>query len=70
MQRLKAIEQAPKNGHWHVDQHLEPSWNFDVGFAGQDEVQEVVPCHGMKKPRYKKGLGLGVGNKVLSPLQR
>eukprot|EP00959_Pyramimonas_sp_CCMP1952_P017725 376019-Pyramimonas_sp.AAC.1 len=33
MQRLKAIEQAHKDGHWQVAQHLEVSGDVEGGLA-------------------------------------
>ena len=42
MQRLKAIEQATKDGHWGVAQHLELAGAADVGLATDAEVRGVV----------------------------
>ena len=42
MQRLKAIEQATKDGHWQVARHLEVCDQSDLGLAADVEVQAAV----------------------------
>ena len=42
MQRLKAIEQSTKDGHWHVAQFLEVRSAGEVGLATQTEVRGAV----------------------------
>ena len=42
MQRLKAIEQATKDGHWAVAQYLEVSHGSDVGLASPSEMRAAV----------------------------
>ena len=42
MQRLKAIEQATKDGHWQIAQHLEVSTDVDSSLAKSGEVREAV----------------------------
>eukprot|EP00959_Pyramimonas_sp_CCMP1952_P295251 6175058-Pyramimonas_sp.AAC.1 len=45
MQRLKAIEQVTKDGHWQVAQHLELCGDLGVGLARQEEVHDAVSKH-------------------------
>jgi hypothetical protein len=42
MQRLKAIEQATKDGHWNVAQFLEVGGLGEIGLATQGEVKSAV----------------------------
>jgi len=42
MQRLKAIEQSHKDGHWNTAQHLELCGDLDVGLAPREELQEAI----------------------------
>ena len=42
MQRLKAIEQATKDGHWQVARHLEVCDTTELGLATDLEVQTAV----------------------------
>ena len=40
--RLKALEQATKDGHWEVAEHLELVNNTDAGLAGDAEVTDAA----------------------------
>ena len=45
MQRLKAIEQATKDGHWKVAEHLELVDSTDIGLASSAEVSAAVATY-------------------------
>ena len=45
MQRLKAIEQATKDGHWQVARHLELVDGTDIGLASRAEVASAVSSY-------------------------
>ena len=45
MQRMKAIEQATKDGHWQVAQHLELCDDLGVGLAQPSELADAVSKH-------------------------
>ncbi|CAK0804970.1 unnamed protein product, partial [Prorocentrum cordatum] len=45
MQRLKAIEQATRDGHWQVAQHLELCDDLGAGLARQEEVHDAASKH-------------------------
>ena len=65
MQRLKAIEQATKDGHWQVAQHLELVDSTDIGLASQAEVSAAASTYseGAKlKERLGKAGGRGRGS--------
>ncbi|CAK0903888.1 unnamed protein product, partial [Prorocentrum cordatum] len=63
MQRLKAIEQATRDGRWQVAQHLELCDDLGVGLARQEEVHDAVSkhrrMHGLAESvaKAKKGSG-------------
>eukprot|EP00959_Pyramimonas_sp_CCMP1952_P454421 9469888-Pyramimonas_sp.AAC.1 len=45
MQRMKAIEQATKDGHWQVAQHLELRDDLGVGPTQSAELAGAVRKH-------------------------
>ena len=45
MQRLRAMEQATKDGHWHVAQHLELVGSTDIGLASRAEVSSAMSSY-------------------------
>ncbi|CAK0827383.1 unnamed protein product [Prorocentrum cordatum] len=45
MQRLKAIEQATKDGHWKIAEHLELIDSTDIGLASSAEVSAAVASY-------------------------
>ena len=66
MQRLKAIEQATKDGHWQVAQHLELVDSTDIGLASQAEVSAAASTYSegakLKERLGKAGGGRGRGS--------
>ena len=45
MQKLKAIEQTTKDGHWKVAEHLELVDSTDIGLASSAEVSAAVATY-------------------------
>jgi len=56
MQRMKAIEQATKDGNWTLAQHLELVDSCDVGLATDREKEEAMQAE-LLKQRLAEGPG-------------
>ena len=56
MQRLKALEQAVKDGNWNTAAHLEAVPSLDVGLTSQRELRFAVQGQ-LQQYRLKEASG-------------
>ena len=56
MQRLKALEQAVKDGNWNTAAHLEVVPSLDVGLTSQRELRSAVQGQ-LQQYRLKEARG-------------
>ncbi|CAK0870953.1 unnamed protein product, partial [Prorocentrum cordatum] len=68
MQRLKAIEQATKDGHWKIAEHLELIDSTDIGLASSAEASAAVASYSEGANRDRCWREIGEPEKPVAPL--